>query len=251
MRNNTFSDESTPELVARSILQDLYTVVVAPTDLNGIAEKLNIVIRREYIDSDILGACMAEGLKRLVVIAPDIRPLGRERFTLAHEIGHIMLRHSVCCCRNEDITWDSRRIDREQEANRFAAELLMPSSVMAGVVKRKGVKLGLVEALASEWQVSVTAMAIRMVQLSQDPVILICMENDRIKWVSYSRDSHFVEITKDITRDRLDRMQKEKQYDASEFLACVPEDATCWAEARCYDGSGYYLCVITPDDNCW
>ena len=53
--------------------------------------------------------------------------IGRDRFTIAHEIGHYFL-HSdeLVVARNEDSIYKAY-IDPEWQANKFAAELLIPS----------------------------------------------------------------------------------------------------------------------------
>ncbi len=48
----------------------------------------------------------------------------RQRFTIAHEIGHLLLGHT---CSELDIDKDA-----EAEANQFAAELLMPLVFLKG-----------------------------------------------------------------------------------------------------------------------
>ena len=217
MKNRAFFGKTDPEFAAMNILRDLEVDIAKPVDLYSIAEKLNIVVKKQKIKNGILGACKAVGLKRLVVLDPDICHEGRERFTLAHEIGHIMLRHGIHCCRTEDFYWNSRRPSIEQDANLFAAEILMPTLSLAEIARKKDITLELVETLAAERNVSVTAMAIKMVKLSPDPTVLIYFEDGRVKWSSYSRDNYF-EVTSGITSDVLDNINKDKQYDASEFL---------------------------------
>lgn len=247
MKNRAFFGKTDPEFVAMSILRDLVVDIAKPVDLYFVAEKLNIVVKKQKIKNGILGACKAVGLKRLVVLDPDICHEGRERFTLAHEIGHIMLRHGIHCCRTEDFYWNSRRPSIEQDANLFAAEILMPTLSLAEIARKKDITLELVESLAAERNVSVTAMAIKMVKLSPDPTVLIYFEDGRVKWSSYSRDNYF-EVTSGITSDVLDNINKDKQYDASEFLDRVHHEATCWAEAKYYGTYNFYLCILRLDN---
>ena len=57
-----------------------------------------------------------------IIIFNDTHPKVRQRFTIAHEIGHIMLKHSV-----KDHIYNINSQDPiEIEANMFAVELLMP-----------------------------------------------------------------------------------------------------------------------------
>ncbi len=55
-----------------------------------------------------------------MILYDDTIKIGAQRFTIAHEIGHIILNHFVC---NDMPT-------REIEANLFAAQILMPLNVL-------------------------------------------------------------------------------------------------------------------------
>lgn len=94
------------------------------------------------------------------------RPRTRQRFTLAHELGHWELRHSPAGDAIQDtIGFDGPFGDdersqpkdpREVEANAFAAELLMPSAWIRRLPKGLG---GFTpEGLAAEYEVSLEAM---------------------------------------------------------------------------------------------
>jgi hypothetical protein len=122
---------------------------------------------------------VGQNVKEIWVSAAEAeRSQGRERFTIAHELGHFLL-HSgesisssnFFVCRTKDIhsaSSNQKKRGKESEANRFAAELLMPEQ--------------LVEQLASQWKasipkmanlfdVSAEAMGIRLTQLGLLPVL--------------------------------------------------------------------------------
>lgn len=100
------------------------------------------------------------------------RSPGRRRFTIAHEVGHMLLHvpvaHELFCDRPADI----QEIDdslpaskppelrrREREANLFACELLMPESLVDEQARATGFNL---PALADRFEVSVPAMRLRL-----------------------------------------------------------------------------------------
>lgn len=99
------------------------------------------------------------------------RSSGRRRFTIAHEIGHLLLHvpvlHEVFYDRPADI----RELDddqggsetdlpqREREANVFARELLMPEPLVNEQAHATGFNL---PALAQRFEVSVPAMRLRL-----------------------------------------------------------------------------------------
>ncbi|MBB3227553.1 Zn-dependent peptidase ImmA (M78 family) [Luteibacter sp. Sphag1AF] len=86
-------------------------------------------------------------------------PLLRQRFTVAHELGHHLLGHGSRPRDSSQAMMGSRDLV-ETAANRFAAELLMP----AGSVQMLVVDHGIVDigTLANYFQVSESAMTYRL-----------------------------------------------------------------------------------------
>lgn len=97
---------------------------------------------------------------------------GRRRFTIAHEVGHLLLHvpvvHEGFCDRTADIQEieedpPAARLPtlrrREREANLFARELLMPESLVNEQARATGFNL---PALADRFEVSVPAMRLRL-----------------------------------------------------------------------------------------
>lgn len=86
----------------------------------------------------------------------------RQRFTVAHEIGHFMLSHNNQ--RKNDIDRDKTNSAHEKEANAFATELLMPLEFL-----KKDLKMSIdIDELAKKYWVSKDAMSWRI----QDPTVL-------------------------------------------------------------------------------
>jgi len=82
----------------------------------------------------------------------------RERFTLAHEIGHLMLDPLGVEFRDVTLSYPGSN-PSETRANRFAAELLMPSWMLHVYNSRL---YGESTALARTFEVSLKAMEIRV-----------------------------------------------------------------------------------------
>ncbi|ATB36269.1 hypothetical protein CYFUS_001683 [Cystobacter fuscus] len=80
----------------------------------------------------------------------------RRRFTLAHEIGHLML-HNAEEETYRDVSFAGSR--KEVEANNYAASLLMPFRMLEAYVDEYGPR---VSVLASAFEVSEAAMRIRL-----------------------------------------------------------------------------------------
>ena len=89
----------------------------------------------------------------------------RARFTVAHEIGHFLLHKDIASQYGrivDDAHYRSEQISdfRESEANRFAADLLMPWNLIKQTVETP--EITSVEQMADLFEVSKVAMAIRL-----------------------------------------------------------------------------------------
>ena len=105
----------------------------------------------------------------------------RRRFTIAHEIGHHFL-HSdgatvLCRAADVDQAEEAARL-KEREANRFAAELLMPEEL----VREHGAREADVAELARTFDVSPIAMAYRLVNLEILEVVPREIEAEQERW---------------------------------------------------------------------
>ena len=104
-----------------------------PVDIFGLASKY-AEIEQDNLPTDADAYLLYNDAKRrrpLIVLQRD-RPLVRKRFTLAHELGHIVIPwHCGELAYSAKQHLSFREMDEhsaiESEANRFASELLMPS----------------------------------------------------------------------------------------------------------------------------
>jgi hypothetical protein len=90
----------------------------------------------------------------------------RQRFTVAHEIAHFLLhRDDIGSGVVDSIMYRSTLTShKETEANRLAADIVMPAKVVGRELERLGGKRSddTVEQLASMFRVSVPAMKVRL-----------------------------------------------------------------------------------------
>ncbi|MEQ1854895.1 MAG: ImmA/IrrE family metallo-endopeptidase [Longimicrobiales bacterium] len=118
---------------------------------------------------------------------------GRERFSIAHELGHFyMPTHKdkpMGWCGEEDMTARAGSGKQyEWEANDFAAELLMPRRPFQSDAQgRDPIFRDLVElADPGMYDVSVTAAALRYVEVTSEACALVCSRAGAIEWVAKS-----------------------------------------------------------------
>jgi Zn-dependent peptidase ImmA (M78 family) len=130
-------------------------------------------VRYVSFQGDISGMVALEGGQALIGVNM-LHAKPRQRFTIAHELGHLELghlegagEHAIRIDRDFKVMLrDKKSSPAEIEANAFAAELLMPTSMLRN---ERELTLGLdteddrlIHLLASRYKVSQQAMTIRL-----------------------------------------------------------------------------------------
>lgn len=155
--------------MARKVLKD-YDLSEVPTDLLKVFQQLGL----KYIElndaEDIDGAILEIGGKPAIAVLNKAKPIPRQRFTLAHELGHIFLAHAQRDIydpeemrENEDIFTDTSKPPREKEADVFASELLMPCERL----KENMADINNIEKLAGIFHVSRPAVTLAVANFWQ------------------------------------------------------------------------------------
>jgi Zn-dependent peptidase ImmA (M78 family) len=147
----------------------------APVDVSKVAKRLRLKLVYMNLGEDVSGLLISKGDSSVIAVQETDHPK-RQRFTIAHEIGHFFLRHQfdpgehVHVDRGHLITPRNSRSStgadpKEIEANQFAACLLMPSSLLSRRIrefKDDSLRDYHVSKLAEEFEVSEQAMTIRL-----------------------------------------------------------------------------------------
>ena len=130
------------------------------SDLTSILENLGIIIvyikniDGKFNDFDGLSE-IVDGTP-VIVLLDDINDGARQRFTIAHELGHLVLKIN-----------ESNEIDEEKLCNRFASALLMPEEAVTHEFgfSRTNVNFYELDAFKKEYKVSYSAIAYRLKDL--------------------------------------------------------------------------------------
>lgn len=151
----------------------------SPVDVEDVAAQLGLRIVKEDLGPDVSGLLVSNAHGTYIFVHKEDPP-NRGRFTIAHEIGHFVLRHQfeggkhVHVDRGNFISQRGPRASegvdlKEVEANQFAASLLMPAKFVrqkvAALIKGGPLLDRHVEQLAEDFQVSEQAMTIRLTTL--------------------------------------------------------------------------------------
>ena len=108
-----------------------------PVSIISIASKYNIYVvkhsqtARSYLKPNESGTTIFVGDK-IIIIYRDSESIQRCRFTIAHELGHILLGHKLTENRYFR-KFDTTKPEIETEADMFASRLLAPACVLWGL----------------------------------------------------------------------------------------------------------------------
>lgn len=98
---------------------------------------------------------------RWIICYEDAEPAERARFTIAHELGHILLGHELRDGEDHTRTFDKERPQIEREADMFAARILAPACVLWGL------NLHTPEEIASACKISFSAAQVRAQRMEE------------------------------------------------------------------------------------
>ncbi len=144
-------------------LLDLFGIEEPPVPVIGIAQGIGVEVyyRPGAPWAGLLSIEDDGSTARIFVKKED--PTTRQRFTVAHELGHLLLHKDVQVHRDNDYSnYVGRSRSKEREANHFAAELLMPAWMVKFAFDH--MELALTE-LAHLFEVSQEAMHYRLKDL--------------------------------------------------------------------------------------
>jgi IrrE N-terminal-like domain len=140
----------------------------APVRLSALATALGLRVISAQLPSGISGEIRPDPESRagFSIRVNKNDPARRQRFTVAHEIGHYLLhRNEIGDGITDDVLYRSSLSDsREAQANRLAADLLMPDRLVE-FWKDRATALNeenIVSFLADKFNVSTAAMKIRL-----------------------------------------------------------------------------------------
>lgn len=114
------------------------------------------------LDDDFDGLAVASEDTRLILLATSAVP-ARQRFTLAHELGHLLADDDQRIHVDQDVYGEEHKADlSEKRANAFAAAFLMPEEVLTTAVRTTGLDDETFAGLALDLCVSPSALAYRL-----------------------------------------------------------------------------------------
>lgn len=153
-------------------LIERFGVKTPPVPVERIAKELGIRVQYAPFDGDLSGMAFVKDGKPIAGVNSLHHP-NRQRFTLAHEIGHIVLHRQLI---ESEVHIDKGSLRRdtlasagvdpiEIAANAFASEFMMPEHLLEAAMSGRPIDLEddeLVAGLAKRFKVSEAAMRFRL-----------------------------------------------------------------------------------------
>jgi hypothetical protein len=151
-------------------------------DLEAIAADLGAIVRYASLDGSE-ARIVGNGERAIITVGSGGRP--RQRFSIAHEIGHWVERHGRggFLCGKEDISpQNDQTKSAEAQANAFASQLVLPSYLFDPRVAGLPVTLDTADKIGKEFQASLTATAIKMIRSADKPALVVCHSQKKREW---------------------------------------------------------------------
>lgn len=152
--------------------------------LEDLAMAMDVLVKDGPLDS-----CVARltrtGDTGVIRVKDGLAPTGRRRFAISHELGHWRLhrQHSqVFACTAQDLVARYKESKIEAEANSFASALLMPENLFRERQTDERPSFQQVESLADDFSVSLTAAAIRWMEIADDYAAAVVSQNGKVRW---------------------------------------------------------------------
>lgn len=141
-----------------------------PIPIEKILKKYNITLRYSIFEDKVSGLLYKKNDKDIISVN-SLHPSVRQRFTIAHELGHFFLEHQAELFIDKGNLYRDNRskegnIQWEKDANKFAAELLMPENFIRELIENEDLEDAAdLENLASIIDVSSQALTYRLANL--------------------------------------------------------------------------------------
>ncbi|MCE9574533.1 MAG: ImmA/IrrE family metallo-endopeptidase [Deltaproteobacteria bacterium] len=176
---------------ARRILERAGVVAPDQIDLEQIARRHGATV----VVGPLEGATarlIRVGTGAVIRVSDRVTHPGARRFSIAHELGHLVLGHVLPRPDAGVADWaigaahlrqrGRGEVDPEVEANAFAAELLIPEALARRRCEVSPVDLTPARGIAREFRTSLVASAVRFVELASERCAVVFAERGRVQW---------------------------------------------------------------------
>jgi Zn-dependent peptidase ImmA (M78 family) len=199
------ADIANPVAMATAVLKQLPAPVM-PTPVEEIAGAVGIEAITSFNTTGFEGALITDLDKMSgTILYRHGAKEERRRFTIGHELGHYLnpwhvpegdgFKCTAADMKAADASSAMGRPKWEVEANAFAAELLMPSTLFQSLLRKiKNLDLESIEKLAGQFRVSKIACARRVLAFDQEDCAVVLSKDGIVDQIYRSRQFPFISI---------------------------------------------------------
>jgi IrrE N-terminal-like domain len=144
---------------------------------------------RSLVEGMLVRRSPAKSWTVLYAAYPEVQ--GRERFTVAHELGHYLLHRQLkeeFKCLSDDLV-DQALKQREYEANEFASYLLMPIDDFRNNMENQIFSLDLLSHCANRYGTTFLATALKWIEFTHELASLVVARDGFILWAKSSESA--------------------------------------------------------------
>lgn len=248
---------TSPANKAREILNQYGITDIANLNLEDLAYARNAIIEEsDSLNAD--GRTIFGDKYALIKINKHIEYIGKKRFTIAHEIGHVELHKNVqpLFIDNDSTLEYFKKGHQEAEANEFASELLMPRDQFKKECMGKKFSPDLLRALAEKFKTSLTSTAYKYFEFGNHPICLFYSYNNQVKYWKRPDDYPYFIIDRTKLAPTDDSVASEffkngtiysKEQGKQQIFKSTWFEMKDWEDDR--DFNFFEFCIITPKYN--
>lgn len=239
---------------AQEILKELNINIDNPIDLDYILTSYGITCRYIALKTGVDGAFKRSGLDKQIILNGRIQNRARRRFTVAHELGHIVMNHPPTICSSDIYRWINSLPDYEEEANQFAKELLLPQKAIKKRLKEKDITIKTIVETANHYSVSLRATTRRFLELSKDAMVMLIHDEKAVEWKYFSK-GRFLEIDESGIRNNtiIDSINSEKprirrKIDVEQWVADDMDGYICVQDTIYFKNRKEYMTLLSFEE---
>ena len=248
---------------ARGVLSSLMLKHPCEMEIEDIAWSLGLIVKEVDLEG-CDGRLVRNSDRGIISINRNVLELGRKRLTVAHEIGHFILHKETRPIESysESLLFNyGLQREEELEANVFAAELLMPSELLQPKCQAEA-SLDLIRDIANEFQVTLTAAAMRYVEFTKSQCALVFSKDGKIQW--YKKSESFAypvypgtlltpgSYARDLFEGKPPQKKKEQVFAKDWFTGPkINDNAPLWEESIFFQRYNSVLSLLSIEQELW
>ncbi len=248
---------TSPEFNGRPVLQEQVEAIRTrfsigyseSVDVDELARQLGIEVTYEDTDG-YLGCLIQHPNGIFIIVSQNRQSRARQRFTLAHEIGHYLL-HTTRDSDQTVVTFDDEEtltlvVDsgKEQAANDFARALLVPTQAFEQV-QLGPINLALIADVARRYEVTHAAATVRYLEVVNPRAVVVRLDGSSVHDRFRSRAGHRLVVPADILVNYLASFD----HSAYDVLTLVPlPELPRYSLRICHLGRDYFLVESTQEN---